>query len=92
MDIKSLAFAITSLSIAGVSSAADFDAKSFHDAKCTMCHGTDVYTRDNRRVKNAEALRVQVARCDANLGTGLFPEDLDALAGHLNDNYYHFSK
>ena len=75
-----------------LASAGTFDAASYHDATCTRCHGTGVYTRENRRVKSYPALQTQVARCDANLGTKLFPEDLGLLVDHLNDQYYHFSK
>jgi len=73
-------------------SAGAFDAADYHEATCTRCHGTDVYTRENRRVKSYPALQSQVARCDANLGTKLFPEDLGLLVDHLNDQYYQFSK
>ena len=71
--------------------AAEFDASSYHDAKCMTCHGTEVYTRDNRRITSMTALEGQVARCDANLGTKLFPEDLALLVDHLNTNFYKFS-
>ena len=73
-------------------SAGAFDAGDYHEATCTRCHGTGVYTRENRRVKSYPALQSQVARCDANLGTKLFPEDLGLLVDHLNDQSYQFSK
>ena len=38
------------------------------------------------------ALESQVARCDANLGTQLFPEELALLAEHLNMSFYKFSE
>jgi hypothetical protein len=71
--------------------AAEFDAADYHQETCTRCHDGSVYTRDNRRVNSYPELKAQVARCDANLGTGLFPEDLQLLVEHLNDKYYQFA-
>ena len=72
--------------LAGASaSAADFDAASYHQAQCTRCHDNGVYTREDRRVRSLPALEAQVARCDANLATKLFPEDLSQLVDFLND-------
>ena len=67
------------------------DAHALYTENCTKCHGTEVYTRDNRRVTSFGALQSQVAMCDANLGTKLFPEDLELLVEHLNTNFYRFS-
>ena len=86
-------FAISMLLAASSTLAADaFDPPGYHEAHCTRCHDGTVYTRDNRRVNSLPALQAQVARCDANLATGLFPEDLDGLVGYLNDRFYHFSR
>ena len=71
-------------------SAAEFDAGSYHQANCTRCHDDGVYTRENRRVQSFQKLESQVARCDANLGTRLFPEDLSQLVDYLNTSFYHF--
>jgi hypothetical protein len=72
--------------------AESFDPASYHEATCTRCHGSEVYTRADRRVTSFPALQAQVARCDANLGTRLFPEDLGLLVDHMNDQYYRFDK
>ena len=84
------AFAFLSLAVTSVG-AADFDAASYHDAQCMKCHGTEVYTRDPRRVNSFSELQGQVAMCDANLGTKLFPDDLELLVNHLNTNFYKFN-
>ena len=79
--------------VAGVSPmAVAFDAAAYHDATCTRCHGSEVYTRDDRRVTSYPALEAQVARCDANLGTKLFPDDLALLVDYMNSAYYRFEK
>jgi hypothetical protein len=80
------------VAVASLPAAAEFDASSYHDAKCMTCHGTEVYTRENRRITSMAALETQVARCDANLGAQLFPEDLALLVEHLNTSFYKFSK
>ncbi len=77
---------------AGNAVAADFDAGRYHDAQCTRCHDTRVYTREDRRVRSYPMLEAQVARCDANLATKLFPDDLALLVDHLNTQYYKFAK
>ncbi len=68
----------------------EFDAKHFVNTKCVACHDSTVYTRENRRVKSLERLESQVRRCDANLGTTLFDDDLISVVDYLNDTYYQF--
>jgi mono/diheme cytochrome c family protein len=86
-------FGFIALSLSLVTSTAaaeDFDAKSFLAEKCSSCHGTEVYSRPNPRVKSLDKLAAQVRRCDANVGTGLFDEDIDAVVKYLNVNFYKF--
>lgn len=91
MSPKSTLLAAGSLlTLAGGLNAAAFDASSYHEAQCTRCHDSGVYTRSDRRINSFPALEAQVARCDANLATKLFPEDLSQLVEHLNSNYYKF--
>ncbi len=90
-QLQILLTTITLMLMAAITTAAEFDAASYHDARCMKCHGTEVYTRDPRRVNSFSALEGQVARCDANLGTKLFPEDLALLVDHLNTNFYKFN-
>lgn len=85
--------AITVAMTAGTASAADeFDAKSFVEQRCVECHDSSVYTRPNRRVDSLKRLEAQVRFCDAQLGVGLFDEDVDAIVKHLNDTYYKFDQ
>lgn len=67
-----------------------FDAAAHHEANCTSCHDDSVYTRDNRMINSLPALKAQVARCEANLNTGLFPEEQAAVVDFLNRKYYQF--
>lgn len=76
--------------LAPAAQAGDFDPAQFLQDKCSRCHGSEVYSRPNPRVKSLDKLEAQVRRCDANVGTGLFDEDIAALVKHLNDSYYKF--
>ena len=85
--------ALTGLVLTTATAGAEtFDPASYHQNTCMRCHGTEIYTRENRRVTSFRALQAQVARCDANLGTKLFPEDLGQLVKHLNEQYYRFAQ
>jgi mono/diheme cytochrome c family protein len=88
MKYSLFALAFLVLSLPG--QAEDFHANRFIAQACSGCHGSNIYTRPNRRVKNLAQLGAQVRRCDANLGTGLFDDDIDAVIQYLNATYYHF--
>ena len=66
--------------------------------KCNQCHarkwgrdGMDVY-RPKGRINTPSALLTMVEACNTDLGLGLFPEDVAAIAAVLNRDHYHFSK
>lgn len=71
---------------------AEATGEMLHEAHCTSCHGTEVYTRTDRKVSSYAQLVSQVARCDANIGSQLFEEDQTKIANYLNDNFYKFEK
>ena len=66
--------------------------KTLHDANCISCHDAKVYTRPERKVLDYTQLAAQVRRCDANLGSRLFDEDLAQITDYLNQAYYQYSK
>ena len=71
--------------------AADLDhAKTLIDANCIKCHGTEVYTRADRKVTSLPGLERQVRRCDAMLSLRLFDEDIADISAYLNHHYYKF--
>ena len=55
---------------------ADFDAARFIKEKCSGCHDERVYSRPDHRMQNLQQLEAQVRRCDANINTSLFDEDI----------------
>jgi mono/diheme cytochrome c family protein len=79
---------ITSLSAAA---ATDIDAHALVQQNCTSCHGSEVYTRADRKIQSLGALETQVEACNTNLDKGMFPDEVNAVANLLNQEYYKFS-
>jgi hypothetical protein len=74
------------------------NGKKIEATKCYKCHaeksglgdGTLIYTRQDRRVRDFDRLKVMVARCNTELRLDLFPEDEVDVASYLNEQYYKF--
>jgi hypothetical protein len=64
--------------------------QQLHDKHCMKCHDTGVYTREDRRVANQDALVKQVKRCELNLGLQWFDSDVNDVVQHLNQSFYQF--
>ena len=64
--------------------------KLFTGSKCNQCHGTEVFTRKDRKVTSLAGLEAQVRRCDSNLNTNWFDDEILDVTAHLNKNYYKF--
>jgi len=71
--------------------------KTLHNKSCVSCHtsmfggdGSQMYSRDNRKIKNAKQLAARVSACNANSGAGWFPEDEAHVTAYLNQQYYQF--
>ncbi|WPL12770.1 MULTISPECIES: cytochrome c [Thiorhodovibrio] len=65
-------------------------AEGLYDANCTKCHGTEVYTRDDRMINSLSGLESQVRRCESSLELRWFDDQIMDVTGLLNDRYYHF--
>ena len=71
--------------------AADLDqGKNLIDQNCVRCHGSEIYTRSDRRVTSLPGLHKQVRRCEQMLGLTWFDEDINNTVGYLNHHYYKF--
>jgi len=57
---------------------------------CIKCHGSEVYTRADRKVTSLDGLGRQVRRCETALSLRWFDEDIDAMTTFLNDRFYRF--
>lgn len=64
--------------------------KSLVDKNCYSCHGTEVYTRENRKITSLPGLKKQVRRCELALGLSWFDDQIDNATAYLNDGYYKF--
>jgi hypothetical protein len=64
--------------------------KLFTGSKCNQCHGTEVFTRTDRKVTDLAKLEAQVRRCDSNLNTNWFDDEIIDVTAHLNKQYYKF--
>jgi len=66
------------------------DGEALYQKSCTKCHSTSVHTRTDRTVKSLDSLKNRVAKCNANVGTNLTNDEVDAISNHLNAKYYKF--
>ena len=65
---------------------------ALHEANCARCHGADYYPKKDSKMDSYKRLHTMVGMCDAQLGTELFPEELQSITDHLNDSFYKFKK
>jgi cytochrome c5 len=66
------------------------DAHALYTDNCTQCHGSEVYTRADRKVTSKDALDTQVRMCEQNLGLKWFDDEVNSVAKLLNKEYYKF--
>lgn len=90
--MKNIAAILFLLSLSSTAGAEATKGQQLHDNNCMKCHGTEVYTRENRMVSNREALTTQVKRCNQNLGVQWFDEDVNAVVQYLDQAFYKFGK
>ena len=57
---------------------------------CLDCHGTELYTRSERKVKSLDALRKDVVRWGDYYNPALSAQDVDDLVAYLNREFYKF--
>jgi cytochrome c peroxidase len=70
-----------------------------NEANCNACHaqrmGGDasrMYTRPERKVRDAQGLLKMVQFCVDRTGATVFPEDVVHMAAYLNQQFYKFEK
>lgn len=73
--------------------------KKLTDKNCVSCHassyggdGSDIYTREYRKVNTSKGLVAQVRNCNTNLGLKWFEDEELNVAAYLNQTYYKFEK
>lgn len=95
MKLPYLKSTLFSLIILSASQANAFDVaagKQQLNENCTSCHGSELYTRNDRRVTSRKGLSAQVQRCQLALNLNWFDDDVENTAEYLNNEFYHFKK
>lgn len=95
--MKSLTTLFTTICLMGltIGQANAFDiqsGKSQVTENCTSCHGSELYTRQDRLVTSRKGLTAQVQRCQLALNLNWFDDEVENTAEYLNQNYYKFNK
>ncbi len=66
------------------------EAEQLLAEQCSRCHGSETYSRPERRMNSLAELRTQVRNCELMLGLSWFDPEIDTVTAHLNRRYYHF--
>jgi hypothetical protein len=66
------------------------EGKRLHDANCTGCHDTGVYTRENRSVRSLDGLKQQLVNCSHMAGKKFSTIETQNLVKYLNETFYQF--
>ncbi len=66
------------------------EGKRLHDASCTGCHDTAVYTRKEHRVRSLDGLKKQVENCTHMAQKEFSPAERRDIVKYLNDKFYRF--
>ena len=61
-----------------------------HDANCTACHDSSVYTRKNRIVQSLGALQQQLEDCGHATQKTFSADERQNIVRYLNDRFYQF--
>lgn len=66
------------------------EGQRLHEANCSGCHDSGVYTRENRRIRSLAALRQQIDACGHMAKKDLSPSETRDLLKYLNERFYRF--
>ena len=66
------------------------DGKQVYHKNCNGCHGTEVFTRPDRRVKNLAELSSRVRQCSYATEVKWFDDEVNAVTDYLNKSFYKF--
>ena len=66
------------------------EGKGLYEKNCTRCHGTEVFTREDRGIKSLESLKARVKQCTAAAEVKWVDEEINKVADYLNKNFYKF--
>ncbi len=66
------------------------EGKRLHDANCTGCHDSGVYTRKARSIGSLDALKQQLETCGHATKKEFSATEKQNIVKYLNDQYYRF--
>lgn len=66
------------------------EGKALYEKNCTRCHGTEVFTRDDRGVKSLEELKSRVKQCSIAAESKWADDEISTVVGYLNKDFYKF--
>lgn len=93
--MKALLFLVTTSLLLSTSLSAAPDVANgqrlFNESRCLDCHGVDVFTREDRKVKDLVGLESKVRQCDVRLSTNWFDDQILDVVAYLNNTYYKFN-
>ena len=64
--------------------------KELFEDKCTRCHSTELFTREDRSVKNLEVLNTRVKVCSIAAEAEWADDKITIVVEYLNKNFYKF--
>lgn len=64
--------------------------KVLYNENCTKCHSSEVFTREDRGIKNFDALKTRVKQCTGAAEVKWTPEQIQVVADYLNKGFYKF--
>ena len=66
------------------------EGKRLHDANCTACHDSSVYSRKDHKVRSLDALKQQVENCTHMAQKEFSSAAKQSIVKYLNDRFYRF--
>jgi hypothetical protein len=66
------------------------EGKRLHDANCTGCHDSGVYTRKTRSIQSVDALKQQLESCGHATKKEFSTTEKQNIVKYLNDQFYRF--
>ena len=66
------------------------EGKRLHEASCTGCHDTSVYSRTDHKVRSLDALKAQVVNCTHMAEKDFSDKERQDIVKYLNDRFYRF--
>lgn len=89
--MKKITLMIIGLLFTPLAQAADIKrGEQLHNDRCMRCHGNEVYTRSDRRIKSLDKLGAQVRFCKNQTGVMWFDDEVDDVIHYLNKSFYKF--